>query len=281
MVRLKIAAALSVLVLAAFGLCGFQATSSGKSFGLPPCSLEAFTSFQGGTNGSTVTAATLNANTLGINIGTWALIGTIDWETAASMPLQNQSRLLCGSESSYPSGTDTMGVGETGTGSAVANSITYLWNDASFAQTYISVWFYSTLSATDTSNIDILRIGSNATDYSNIQFQGSGTTRNFKVENAVGGCTATGIAYTSSTWVNLQMTYIESGAPQLAVFNTSGTQIGSTATCTAGGAHYPESVNIGRLSAQTWTSGTVNYWDSLQIWLGPLPSGIAFPGLPQ
>lgn len=266
-----------------------QATYSGKTYGPPPCSLEAITQFAGGTSGSTISTATMNSNTLGNTIGTWGLNGTIAWSNAQTMGLQGNTALLCGLNQSVLSGGSPLSITEAGTGSAVANNVVYTWHDATISTVYASVWFFSNRSVSDGNTQDVFLISGLSGEFANVQFNSSGAALTLHLEEGTSSCNSQSgagggvggsVTYTPSTWVNLKMRYISGGTFALAVYNTSGAQLGSTMTC-PGSSQNTASLVLGHIGGQTMVSGKNNYWSSPQIWFGALPSGVSFPGLPQ
>jgi hypothetical protein len=243
------------------------------SFGFSPsaCNEQGFNDFEGGTSGNTVTPALMRSSQHGWAGGYWSLAGTIAY-SSTNMPLQNSSGRLCGDGATYASGAGSIGLVETGTGAGTANNVSYAWAQNANTSLTAGVWFCSDLVNTDTSSVDVFLIGTDASDFANITFNQSGSSRFFELETPAGNSTT--INYSSGTgcgaggtgWVNLQVQYKRSPAvASFAIFNTSGTQIGTTVTETTSGTNNPTKVFLGHIGTQTITSGKHNFWDSLKI----------------
>jgi hypothetical protein len=249
-----------------------QAIVNGRTYPPAPCVQELFANWSGSTNGTSATAALTLASTFGYQIGSWANVSNLVFSNGQTMALQNPTSLLCQTLASYQS--SPLSLLETGTGSTQIAEASYQWNDATLTTLTASIWFYSDLIATDTSDVDIFRIGSTGADYVNIQFEGV-TNRFFRIEGT-GTISGSNISYTPSTWVNLQLQFNVTGSHQLAVYSTTGAQLGTMSITSAGNTN-PTNVNVGRLSAQAMASGKHNYWGPLQIFYG----SVTFPGVPQ
>jgi hypothetical protein len=242
-----------------------------------PCLEQLYNDFEGGTNGATVTLASLLASTHGFQgsfqVGApWVIYGTITYQTAASMPLQNATGRLCGDGVSYPAGAGSMGIAETGAGIAVLSALHNGWNPSVGSATgTASAWFMSDLPATDTSTYEMLISGSGSS-LAQAQLHGTGSARVFQLTNDTGGASSGTIPYTPGDWVNVQVQYSAdpsyggTGIYQMAVYNTSGAQIGSTLTLAQGSVgNYVGGFIVGHPTAEAVTSGYHNYWDSVKV----------------
>jgi hypothetical protein len=239
----------------------------------PTAGLEqSFNDFEGGTSGSAVTAALLGTSHHGWQGGSWALTGTIDYITT-NMPLRNATGRLYGDGISYAAGAGSLGIEEIGSGSAAVNNATYSWRQNGSGSLSAGVWFCSDIANTDTTAVDVLLIGTDATDYANVTFAQTGTARYFTLETPAGNsastipyATGTGCGAGGTGWVFMQIQYKRSPATaSLASFNTSGAQVGTTLTATTSGTSNPVKVVLGHLGSQAVTTGKHDFWDSLKI----------------
>lgn len=234
------------------------------------CKDDGFYDFEGGISGNTVVAATLNSSGHGWLGGLWSLVGTTIWQTGASMPLLNASPRLCGDGVTYSSGAGTLGLRQTGNGASVANNITLTSVPSGGAlgiKTFSeSINFKSSLTAADVTNMDVFYVKASGGAV-NWMWHGNGTNRFMQLEcNDTSTTSAQTITISSNTEYTLMILFDSAGGTHKGrVYDTSGTQIGSEATCSASAGNLVQGVVIGNVGAQVMTNGATNDFDSLKF----------------
>jgi hypothetical protein len=243
----------------------------------PACAFEGYNPFTGGTSGTNAVSnlSTLLASEHGNNPGVWTGTGTIAWGTTDTGLLNNSSK-LCGDLTSYGSGSTSLGLVETGTGSAATNNVEYgLSSSIAVPTASRSFKFCTDASSSSTLDVDLglIHIGS---DYINTAFQCNGTSCFFNLETSStsntlianyttgGSCSAGG-----SGWVTIVQQINEtgtgcSGSPCSFVnlYGNTGTLLASQTGTATGVWGSGDQLNfvIGHLGSQTLPSGTHFYF---------------------
>jgi len=238
------------------------------------CKEESFINFSGVTNGVAPSQSAMASSIAGWQGADWyvGVEGGFTGSTSYNFSPLNAPGRMCGDGSS-PSATVSKGVIMTATGAGNSESqITYMANlNSSLSSVSESVWFCSTLTATDQTDIDVFSIHSSGSEYVNVMFQGNGNHRYFVLETDQAS-TSGSINYTPADnacdvpgdWVNLQLlyNYSTSLSHELAIFNSSGAQVGSTLTMAATAAYAPSNFSLGNYSQQNMTSGAINAYSA-------------------
>lgn len=239
--------------------------------------------YAGGSNGATPTAATMNSSTHCAQ-GVWSIAnsGALTNMTYVTTPLQ----AFVNSVVAPCNGTTYTGDGPgfalkriTGTNDQFPNdNLNYVWETGQ-ALTQVSggVWFETDTAqnVASASACDFWGMGNGATAIA-VQFKGNGTNLFFNFEYSSPTATIAGPAFSTSTyyWVTTQFIPGTSTQSSMAIFNTSGTQVGSTVQLTNGNAGITTFI-VGLGNQGSCFSSPVQ-----NIWTGGIkldPSGATFP----
>jgi hypothetical protein len=150
------------------------------------------------------------------------------------------------------------------TGNGVASSAKLKFGSA-------SIWFRTSVVATDTVNHDIFTIFGSP-NFSNVILLTNGTIITLGLEGT--GSSVTTIS--SNTWYKLCLSWVSGGTGQFSVYDASGTQVGSTQTL-AEGAGSISSFQIGNTHAGTTTSSGVHDFGGWKICYSSSSTGCPFP----
>jgi hypothetical protein len=199
-------------------------------------------------------------------------------DTAASMPLLNATGRLNGDGSNNAAGQGSLGVSITGNGTAeddyIEAQVSYGGVPGMMTSSAVLVFKYNeNFVATDQSDIDCGSIiGVGGSDYAGANCYGDGTSRfialeagsgqsshiNFPGGTASGNCPCTiVVSYNGGSGNN----------HSLSLYNSSGSQIGSTVTEPAQSTlYYPQFYDVGQYNnVSALTSGKKAMWDSVQF----------------
>jgi hypothetical protein len=253
-----------------------QAAPHDNGSSAPSCAFEGYNPFTGGTSGNNAVSylSTVDASEYGTNEGTWSGGGTLNWGSTDT-GLLNNTATLCGNLTSYSSGTTSLGLVETGTGSAVANYLQYtLGATPALASLSRSIKFCTDAPSSDSFIMDVAYIGIGS-DYINVQFQCNGSSCFWNSE-APGGSTADFVSYTTggscsaggSGWVTIAQQINETGSgcsgkpcSYVKIYSNTGSLLG-TASNPAAGTWGGLSVAwiVGHLGSDTIPSGVHIYY---------------------
>jgi len=246
------------------------------------CTDETLVNFSGGSNGGNITAPTMASSTHGLAIipGTWSLNGTVTptFEAASAIGPLN-AVTLCGGGASFSASSSTLGMSLTGTGVAYQAGVSYTWIPGSafggYASLYAGMWYSDNLSATDASDIDCLAITGHNTsfgtgDYALVNCYGNGTTRFFQLETAQGNGSAINVTAGSTCPCFFLLNYqagngTSGGTHSLAVYDHTGTLIGTSSHTGAAKTYYASYMSIGQQKTAAITSGKVAEWGTIFI----------------
>jgi len=250
------------------------ATAIAMAFGwnTTACVENSFQDFEGGVSGNSVTVPLLHASQHGWNGGVWTITGAPKYSSTQAHGLTNATR-LCGDGVTYSSGAGTLGLSVTGTGSAVADGLTYSFGISMIPSMTLGFWYYNSLAANDTSLIDCgsITAGAGGQDYSSANCYGDGATRYVVIETNGGG--GSHVNMPSVGWYFIEVDYNAGGTHAVKLYDSTHSLIG-TSTHAATGTYYPTLFNIGHNNASSITNGAVVYWDSATLSLtGQTPIG--------
>lgn len=251
-----------------------EAVKNDDGTAVPTCAWEGYNPFTGGTAGSNAVSSlsTLNASEHGNNPGSFGGTGTIAWSTTDT-GLINNSAELCGDLTTYSSGTTSLGLEETGTGSAVENNVLYGVPAVVLVPTASrSIKICTDASSTQTIDIDLalIQIG---TDYVNTSLQCNGTACWFNLETETTGntfivdyTTGQGCGAGSAGWVTIAQQITETGGSPKSfvnIYSNTGALLGSASgTATGAWGSSGDTLNfvIGHLGSQSLPSGDHIYF---------------------
>jgi hypothetical protein len=80
-----------------------------------------------------------------------------------------------------------------------------------------------------------------------------------------GGGDSTAITWANSTWYMVAVQYVAGGTHSCALYDTSGTQVGSTVTHAATGSFAPVNIQIGQSHGTAGNAGNDYLFDNLQV----------------
>jgi hypothetical protein len=235
-----------------------------------------YADFENSTNGTTVTAAILAAGTHGgpcqINgagAGGWTLTGAALIVSTSGEKATVNTHTTQGTTYTAPdSGTRGLRY-DPGNGGATANCAL----QTSQGTVTAGVWWQSPATVPDTTTHSVLTVANPGNDFAAISLVAG---QSYMVCETFGGDSAIHIAISASTWYRLTVQYIAGGTHSCAVYDASGTQVGSTATHAATGNFKVTTVEVGNSHGGAGTVGNFAYVDNLVIdWLNN-----TFPILP-
>jgi hypothetical protein len=209
----------------------------------------------------------------------WVVSNVVEMvgDTAASMPLLNATGRLNGDGSNNAAGQGSLGVSITGNGTAeddyIEAQVSYGGVPGMMTSSAVLAFKYNeNFVATDQSDIDCGSIeGVGGNDYAGANCYGNGTSRYIALEAKSGQSTR--ILFPGGTASgNCPCTIVVSyngggGTHSLSLYNSSGSQIGSTVTMASQSTlYYPQYYVIGQYnSVSALTSGKKAMWDSVQF----------------
>lgn len=233
---------------------------------------QGFVDFEGPADGTSCTAANLNACIRGgVTAGTgWSTQGTgaaMKFASAANKPLLTPTGpMLDGT--SIAAGLGSFGVEyDTDTGTS------YLRWDLNGPNGQIDsddlscgIWIFSDLANNDESNLDVLTIyGPSGSNFANAKFLGapSGLTRTYQLEVGGGGGNSS-VDVPTATWHWHALRYRRVGNHEQSIYNTAGSLVGGISEV-SNGAGRPSYIAIGQASSNVPTAGKVVRFDSLKV----------------
>jgi len=226
----------------------------------PNCAYpQVFVPFEASTSGTTSTAALLNAST-DFGNGTWT--GSV---TAITFQSSAQESLItpidvCGTQYT---GSGSLGMQfqiASGTGLAYTYTWTTLSNVASFG-----MWWQTSIAATDTNFYSTVGLigGAGGVDYMQGEEQGTGSQLQLHMETSTGNHGTINVSRNTWYWITAQ--YVAGGTHSLALYNTSGAQVGSTITAAAAGNAAPIIFELGRTGSEAGAPSATYWYDSLKM----------------
>lgn len=259
-----------------------QAIKAGMAigFGTTACSPWGIIDFSGGTATNNPSLATLTSSTTGMtgigqqSAGNWAYWAKTDSNNAltyqtASYHAMTVLERMCNGGVTYTTPGTQLGMQYSSTAGSshlaeVVFNLPYGFAGGTNKWTTVtaSVWFRTTFTTADTLNQDVFTIqqGGSGGTFSNVILDQSGGQLRLSLE----GSGSASINITTNTWYKVCLKYVKSGTGALAVYDASGSQIGSTATVTNSNGS-PPGVVIGESLGGAVTTGRTNDYGGIKI----------------
>jgi hypothetical protein len=268
----------------------YSAAAMAFGFGVTPCTHNALVDFRGGTDGASVTAADLTASLLGGTANSNPIIAagqtayftatnagtTLKYSTAAHHSLYGSALRFCNGGASYTDSNNLGLVYDTTSAGTTVRNVTWTFpyvnapGQGVASKATAQMWFYTTMSGSDTANMDIFGIfgntGANGINFANVILNAGGGSMTIRFEGSVDA----NITISSSTWYRIEVQYEMGGTHRLRVYNEAGSQVGSEMTVAGSTDKYPKNVYFGDLISNAKTTGRVLYFDKIKVcYIGP------------
>ncbi len=219
----------------------------------------AYSDFENSTNGTALTSAILIAGTHG---GSCTWTGTSSGMTVSTSGEQATVQNVTTNGVTYTApDAGTRGIAFDAT---VGGNATCTWVGGNATTASAGVWWKAPASQDATSPDSFITIGGNgAADYADAQLlQVSGGTRRVILEApSCGACASSFITLpTLATWYMVTVQYVGGGTHSLSIYDTSGSQVGSTLTAAATGTNRPVSIQFGNSHGTAGTTGSNPYY---------------------
>jgi hypothetical protein len=229
-----------------------------------------------GTSGNTPTSSDLQSSTHGLDPSFYYNVSgsALKYASGSYPALLNTAPFFCYGDASYSDQT-SMGFGYNTTTGGDAYPTMYLPNWTGSQATY-SKWVYLPNIPTSTSFSlqDTVSVGT-ASDYLTAEFNGSGSALQECWEGPTGGSGQQCQTVTGGNWyiVNIQLN--KGGTYYGRLYNSSGSQLGSTFSSASGGSYTPSAVQFGDINPGSWPTGyTVSFGKGLVCLTGSCPLGV-------
>jgi hypothetical protein len=226
----------------------------------PNCAYpQVFVPFEASTSGTASTAALMNSST-NFGNGTWT--GSVPAITFQSSAQENLITPIdvCGTQYT---GTGSLGM-QFQIASGTTYSYTYTWITLSEVASF-GMWWQTSLATTDTNFFSTLGLigGAGGVDYIQGEEQGTGSQLQVHMETISGNHGTINVSPNTWYWITGQ--YVAGGTHSLALYNTSGVQVGSTITAAATGNAAPIIFEFGRSGSEAGAPASVFLYDNLKM----------------
>ena len=165
-------------------------------------------------------------------------------------------------------GTQYAGTGSLGMQFQIASGTglfyTYTWTTLSNTASF-GMWINTSILSTDTNFYSTLGLigGAGGVDYIQGEEQGTGSQLQIHMETISGNHGSINVSNNTWYWVTGQ--YVKGGTHSLAVYDTTGTQVGSTITAAATGSAAPIIFEFGRSGSEAGAPVATFWYDNLKM----------------